>query len=56
MIVDGLCYTQHGGSGYSFTMADCLDLELEDALHFCEQLTENRETEARKINEARGGE
>jgi len=45
-----LCYTIHGGSGYSFTRADVLDMslgEIDEALDWLEE-QRRREAEAMK--------
>lgn len=54
-IVDALCYVAHGGSGYGFTMADVLEMELGDAIWYVERLHENRQAEAAAIKRASKG-
>ncbi|HAM57971.1 MAG TPA: hypothetical protein DCQ64_22175 [Candidatus Rokubacteria bacterium] len=50
--VRALCYKQHGGSGFNFTMADVLDMELGELDGHIEWLAEQREREADAIRRA----
>ncbi len=52
-LVDGLCYVRHGGSGYGMTYGDAMDMHIADAHWFTQRLNENREDEARAIEQAR---
>ncbi len=54
-ILDALCYQAHGGSGYSFTRADVLDMEVREARWLIERLGENRATEAAALKRAHSG-
>lgn len=47
-----LCYNQHGGSGYSFTLNDVRTMSLDDIEFYCEWLEETRKEEASKIRAA----
>jgi hypothetical protein len=48
-LLDLLCYRAHGGSGYGFTRADVLDMDVREAQWLIEQLGENRAAEAAAI-------
>ncbi len=50
-----LCYVAHGGSGYTFTRADVLDMDMAEAVFLAERLDENRKAEAAAIRNARAG-
>lgn len=50
--MDALCYAQHGGSGYGFTRADVLDMDVAEAFWFAERLGEHRKDEERAIKSA----
>lgn len=52
-MIDALCYQAHGGSGYGFTRADVLDMDVPEAQWLIERLSENRDTEAAAIKRAR---
>lgn len=54
-IIATLCYVAHGGSGFGFTRADVLDMELAEAIFLMEQLKEFRDEEARAIKAASKG-
>ncbi len=48
-LVDALCYSQHGGSGYGFTRTEVLDMETDEAQWFLERLGSNRQREAQAM-------
>ncbi len=54
-MLDALCYQAHGGSGYSFTRADVLDMDVREAQWMIERLGENRDAEAAAMKRARAG-
>ena len=47
-----LCWQQHGGSGLSISMAEALELSTTDRDWFLERIGEQRNREARAIEEA----
>jgi hypothetical protein len=50
-----LCYQQHGGSGFSFTLADIERLDLDDIEYYLDWLDERRSDEAERIKKAGRG-
>lgn len=52
-MLDALCYQAHGGSGYGFTRADVLDMDVREAQWLIERLGENRDAEAAAMKKAR---
>jgi hypothetical protein len=50
-----LCYSEHGGSGYGFTRADVLAMDLDDVEFFLEWLEDRRRAEATAIRKASRG-
>jgi hypothetical protein len=42
----------HGGSGYTFTRADVLDMDIDEARFLVEKLDANRKAEAAAIRNA----
>jgi hypothetical protein len=51
-VVTALCYTPHGGSGFSFTRADVLEMSLQEIGFYLEWVEEQRDSEARAIKRA----
>lgn len=51
-VIRDLCYHQHGGSGYSFTRADVLDMSWGEAAYYLKSLGELRAAEAKAIKSA----
>ncbi|MHB1843376.1 MAG: hypothetical protein ACYCWW_00895 [Deltaproteobacteria bacterium] len=47
-----LLYTQHGGSGLSLTMTEAMELDLDRMRWLLERLGEERQREARAIEQA----
>ena len=47
-----LLYHQHGGSGLSLTLAEVMDLDLERMRWLLERLGEQRQKEARELEQA----
>lgn len=47
-----LCYTPHGGSGFSFTRADVLEMSVGEALYYLEWVDEQRSKEVSAIKQA----
>lgn len=52
-LIRALCYSAHGGSGFSFTRADVLDMGLGEAMEHAEWLDEQRTREANAMRHAR---
>ena len=51
-LIAALCYNPHGGSGFSFTRADVLDMDLDEARHHLAWLDEQRSRESSAIRAA----
>lgn len=51
-VVAELCYSQHGGSGLSFTPADVERLDLDEIEFYLDWLDERRSDEAERIKKA----
>jgi len=51
-VIRVLCYQSHGGSGFSFTRADVLNMGWGEALEHCDWLSEQRSREADAIKRA----
>lgn len=47
-----VCWHQHGGSGFTFTRADCLDMGWDEFCFYLEEAGERRKTEASAITRA----
>lgn len=47
-----LCYTQHGGSGFTFTRQDVLRMGFDEAEHHIRWLEERRQDEYNKLKNA----
>lgn len=47
-----LCYTEHGGSGFSFTRADVFDMGIDEAEKLRDWLYDRRKKEAEAIRRA----
>ncbi len=50
-----LCYTLHGGSGFSFTHADVLGMTLSEINYYLEWLDSQRTEEFSRIKAAQSG-
>ncbi len=48
-LIGDLCYSQHGGSGYSFTREDVLRMDWDEAQFHQEKLAERRKEEAKVL-------
>jgi len=48
-LVRRLCYSLHGGSGYSFTREDVMNMGLGEAFEYVEYLGEFRKAEAEAL-------
>lgn len=47
-----LCYSQHGGSGFTFTREDVLEMDREEVDFYLDALEERRKKEAWAIRNA----
>jgi hypothetical protein len=54
-LVASLCYTQHGGSGFTFTRGDVMEMDLNEAEYYFEWLRDMRERESAAIRKASRG-
>lgn len=52
---DQIAWSQHGGSGFSFTRADMLDMSVGDLVHHAKAANAHREREADAIRRANQG-
>lgn len=51
-LIQMLTYTQHGGSGYGYSLTDVLELEIRRLNWLAERLEETRQAEAKAIKDA----
>jgi hypothetical protein len=54
-LCDQIAWSQHGGSGFSFTRADMLDMSVGDLVHHAKSANAHREKEADAIRQAHQG-
>lgn len=47
-------WSQHGGSGFTFSRADLLAMSAADLIHHAKKVTENRSREAKAIGKSSG--
>lgn len=55
LFCDAIAWSQHGGSGFSFTRADMLAMSADDLIHHARVANENRKNEAEAIRTASSG-
>lgn len=51
-LIGELCYSRHGGSGYSFTASEVRAMSLDEALFHQRRLVERRNKDAKEIKAA----
>ncbi len=54
-LFDSLLWHQHGGSGYTLTRADLLDMDVDELLWFSARCGEHRRQEAEALKRANRG-